>query len=297
METFGTKLGQVERALLDAEVFCGHGYLSAHDEAVALLLGALGLSPDQDQSLLDAPFPPEAATQLDIWVAERCVSRKPTAYILGEAYLGGYRFLSDERALIPRSPIAHLILEELSPWWSADCGPGTIVEVCCGGGNLGIVAAQVFQQSRVWLADLDESALSLARDNVALHKLAGRVGCYRGDLLSAIAPESVDLIIANPPYVSAAEMEDLPPEYRHEPAMALVSQEDGTQLARQLLQQAATALRPDGLLVLEVGATMWEMEARFPKVPFLWLDLPQGGSGIAAMRAQELRDWSAAGIL
>ena len=216
---------------------------------------------------------------------------------MGEAYLGGYRFLSDERALIPRSPIAHLILEELSPWWSADFSPGTIVEVCCGGGNLGIVAAQVFQQSRVWLADLDESALSLARDNVALHNLAGRVGCYRGDLLTAIAPGSVDLIIANPPYVSAAEMEDLPPEYRHEPAMALMSEEDGTQLARQLLQQAATALRPDGLMVLEVGETMWEMEARFPKVPFLWLDLPQGGSGIAAMRAQELRDWSAAGIL
>ena len=297
METFGTKLGQVERALLDAGVFCGHGYLSAHDEAVALLLGASGLSPDQDQSLLGAPFPPEAATQLDIWVAERCIGRKPTAYILGEAYLGGYRFLSDERALVPRSPIAHLILEELSPWWSADCGPGTIVEVCCGGGNLGIVAAQIFQQSRVWLADLDESALSLARDNVALHRLADRVGCYRGDLLTAIAPGSVDLIIANPPYVSVAEMEDLPPEYRHEPAMALVSEEDGTQLAGQLLQQAATALRPDGLMVLEVGETMWEMEARFPKVPFLWLDLPQGGSGIAAMRAQELRDWRAAGIL
>ena len=297
METFGTKLGQVERALLDAGVYCGHGYFSAHDEAVALLLGASGLSPDQDQSLLDAPFPPEAATQLDIWVAERCISRKPTAYILGEAYLGGYRFLSDERALIPRSPIAHLILEELSPWWSADFSPGTIVEVCCGGGNLGIVAAQVFQQSRVWLADLDASALSLARDNVALHKLADRVGCYRGDLLTAIAPGSVDLIIANPPYVSAAEMADLPPEYRHEPAMALVSEEEGTQLARQLLQQAATALRPDGLMVLEVGETMWEMEARYPKVPFLWLDLPQGGSGIAAMRAQELRDWSAAGIL
>ena len=297
METFGTKLGQVERALLDAGVYCGHGYFSAHDEAVALLLGASGLSPDQDQSLLDAPFPPEAATQLDIWVAERCVSRKPTAYILGEAYLGGYRFLSDERALIPRSPIAHLILEELSPWWSADFSPGTIVEVCCGGGNLGIVAAQVFQQSRVWLADLDESALSLARDNVALHRLADRVGCYRGDLLTAIAPGSVDLIIANPPSVSAAEMADLPPEYRHEPAMALASEEGGTQLARQLLQQAATALRPDGLMVLEVGETMWEMEARYPKVPFLWLDLPQGGSGIAAMRAQELRDWRAAGIL
>ena len=297
METFGTKLGQVERALLDAGVYCGHGYFSAHDEAVALLSGASGLSPDQDQSLLDAPFPPEASTQLDIWVAERCVSRKPTAYILGEAYLGGYRFLSDERALIPRSPIAHLILEELSPWWSADFSPGTIVEVCCGGGNLGIVAAQVFQQSRVWLADLDESALSLARDNVALHKLADRVGCYRGDLLTAIAPGSVDLIIANPPYVSAAEMADLPPEYRHEPAMALVSEAEGTQLARQLLQQAATALRPDGLMVLEVGETMWEMEARYPKVPFLWLDLPQGGSGIAAIRAQELRDWSAAGIL
>ena len=111
-------------------------------------------------------------------MAERCVSRKPTAYILGEAYLGGYRFLSDERALI-RDPHRSLDPRRIEPMVECRFGPGTIVEVCCGGGNLGIVAAQVFQQSRVWLADLDESALSLARDNVALHKLADRVGCYR----------------------------------------------------------------------------------------------------------------------
>ncbi len=297
METFRTKLGQVERLLLDANVFCGHGYLSPHDEAVALLLGAAGLGPDQDQSLLGLPFPPEAVAQLDSWVKERCVGRKPIAYILGEAYLGGCRFLSDERALIPRSPIAHLLLDELSSWWTADLPPGTIVEVCCGGGNLGILAAQVFPEAQVWLADLDGSALSLALDNVALHRLSSRVGCYRGDLLGAIAPESIDLIIANPPYVSVQEMEALPPEYGHEPAVALLADEDGTRLARHLMQQAAKTLRPGGLMVLEVGETMWEMEARFPKVPFLWLDLPHGGDGVTAMRAQELRDWSAAGIL
>ena len=165
------------------------------------------------------------------------------------------------------------------------------------GGYLGIVPAQIFHQSFVCLADLDQSALALELDNVALHRLSGRVGCYRENLLSAIAPESVDLIIANPPYVSALEMEDLPPEYWHEPVMALVAEEDGTRLAGQLLQQAAVALRSDGLMLLEVGETMWEMEARFPRVPFLWVDSPQGGSGITALRAQELRDWSAAGIL
>ena len=145
----------MDRALLDAAVFCGHGYLSPQDEAMAFLLRALGLGRDQDQSLLDAPFPPEGVTQLDIWVEERCVSRRPVPYISGEACFGGYRFLADERALIPRSPITHLILDELSPWWGAEAPPDTIVEVRCGGGYLGIVAAQIIQQSLVCLADLD----------------------------------------------------------------------------------------------------------------------------------------------
>ena len=297
METFGTKLGQVERALIGAGVFCGHGYDSPHDEAVALLLCAAGLEPEQDESLLDEPYPEDASALLNQWVEARCEERRPVAYIVGEAYLAGARFVVDERALIPRSPIAHLAMEAFQPWWGAGDPPSTIVEVCCGGGNLGILAAKVFADARVWLADLDASALSLALENVALHQLTDRVGCYQGDLLTAIAPESVDLIIANPPYVSAIEMATLPPEYRHEPPIALVAEEEGTQLASQLMKQAARALRPEGLMVLEVGETMWEMESHFPKVPFLWLDLPQGGNGIAAMRAQELRDWSAAGIL
>ena len=297
METFGTKLGQVERALIAADVFCGHGYDSPHDEAVALLLCAAGLDPEQDESLLDEPYPQDASALLNQWVEARCEARRPVAYIVGEAYLAGARFVVDERALIPRSPIAHLAMEAFQPWWGAGDPPSTIVEVCCGGGNLGILAAKVFADARVWLADLDASALSLALENVALHQLTDRVGCYQGDLLSAIAPESVDLIIANPPYVSASEMAALPPEYRHEPPMALVAEEEGTQLASRLMKQAARALRPEGLMVLEVGETWWEMESRFPKAPFLWLDLPQGGNGIAAMRAQELRDWSAAGIL
>ena len=297
METFGTKLGQVERALIAADVFCGHGYDSPHDEAVALLLCAAGLDPEQDESLLDEPYPQDASALLNQWVEARCEDRRPVAYIVGEAYLAGARFVVDERALIPRSPIAHLAMEAFQPWWGAGDLPSTIVEVCCGGGNLGILAAKVFADARVWLADLDASALSLALENVALHQLTDRVGCYQGDLLSAIAPESIDLIIANPPYVSAIEMAALPPEYRHEPPMALVAEEEGTQLASRLMKQAARALRPQGLMVLEVGETLWKMESRFPKVPFLWLDLPQGGNGIAAMRAQELRDWSAAGIL
>ena len=297
METFRTKLGQVERALIAADVFCGHGYDSPHDEAVALLLCAASLEPEQDESLLDVPYPQDASVLLNQWVEARCEERRPVAYIVGEAYLAGARFVVDERALIPRSPIAHLAMEAFQPWWGAGDPPSTIVEVCCGSGNLGILAAKVFADARVWLADLDASALSLALENVALHQLTERVGCYQGDLLSAIAPESVDLIIANPPYVSAIEMAALPPEYRHEPPMALVAEEEGTQLASRLMKQAARALRPEGLMVLEVGETWWEMESRFPKVPFLWLDSPQGGNGIAAMRAQELRDWSAAGIL
>ena len=123
METFGTKLGQVERALIAADVFCGHGYDSPHDEAVALLLFAAGLDPEQDESLLDESYPQDASALLNQWVEARCEDRRPVAYIVGEAYLAGARFVVDERALIPRSPIAHLAMEAFQPWWGEAIRP------------------------------------------------------------------------------------------------------------------------------------------------------------------------------
>jgi len=297
MQTFRTKLSQVETALQDADVFCGHGYESVWDEAVALLLGAAGLSPEQPLSLLDQPFPLDAETQLMDLLERRCDQRLPLAYCLQEAYLAGLRFIADPRALVPRSPVSHVVAERLSPWWPEDREPAVIVDVCCGGGSLGLVAAEAFPRATVLLSDLDELALSLAAENIGLHGRSDRVCALRADLLSAIQSGSVDVVLANPPYVSQAEMTELPVEYRAEPRIALEADARGTELAVSLLREAVRILAPDGLMMLEVGETWTALEERLPKVPFFWLELPQGGSGVAAISAQELRDWDAAGIL
>ena len=297
MQTFRTKLSQVETALQDADVFCGHGYESVWDEAVALVLGAAGLSPEQPLSLLDQPFPLDAETQLMDLLERRCDQRLPLAYCLQEAYLAGLRFIADPRALVPRSPVSHVVAERLSPWWPEDREPAVIVDVCCGGGSLGLVAAEAFPRATVLLSDLDELALSLAAENIGLHGRSDRVCAFRADLLSAIQSGSVDVVLANPPYVSQAEMTELPVEYRAEPRIALEADAGGTELAVSLLREAVRILAPDGLMMLEVGETWTALEERLPKVPFFWLELPQGGSGVAAISAQELRDWDAAGIL
>ena len=297
MQTFRTKLSQVETALHEAAVYCGHGYESVSDEAVALVLGATGLPPEQPLSLLDQPFPGEAEFRLAALLDKRCRQRLPVAYCLEEAYLAGLRFIADPRALIPRSPVSHVVAERLTPWWPEEREPGVIVDVCCGGGSLGLVAAEAFPGAIVLLSDLDGQALTQASENIALHKRADRVIALRADLLSALSSGSVDVVLANPPYVSRAEMADLPPEYNAEPRMALEADAEGTELAVRLLREGARVLAPDGLMLLEVGETWMTLEDRLPKVSFLWLELPQGGSGVAVISAQELRDWDAAGIL
>ena len=297
MQTFRTKLSQVESVLQNAGVYCGHGYESVADEAVALVLGAAGLLPEQPTSLLDQPFPEDADTQLANLLDRRCVQRLPVAYCLQEAYLAGLRFISDDRALVPRSPVSHAVAECLSPWWPEHKVPSLIVDVCCGGGSLGLVAAAAFPGATVLLSDLDQQALSLATENIILHDQSDRVCALRADLTSAIQSGCVDILLANPPYVSRAEIAQLPPEYRAEPRIALEADAEGTELAVSLLQEAVRVLAPDGLMLLEVGETWMALEDRLPRVPFLWLELPQGGSGVAAISAQELRDWDAAGIL
>ena len=283
--------------LQEAGVYCGHGYESVIDEALALVLGATGLPPVEPLSLLDQPFPSDAEVPLAALLDRRCRERVPVAYCLGECYLAGLRFIADPRALVPRSPIAHVVAERLSPWWSQGRDPDVIVDVCCGGGSLGLIAAEAFPGATVLLSDLEPRAISLAADNITLHHRPDRVFMLRADLLSALRSGSADVVLANPPYVSRGEMVELPPEYCHEPRMALEADADGTELAITLLREAVRVLAPDGLMLLEVGETWVALENRLPKVPFLWLELPQGGAGVAAISAQELRDWDAAGIL
>ena len=289
LPTFREILLQTETALLKADVFFGHGYESAHDEAVALVLAAARLSPfNTGTEVLERAFPDDASATLGVLLKQRCGDRLPLAYVTGEAYLGPLCFKADSRALVPRSPIAEIILNGFAPWFQ-DEQPAVIVDVCCGGGSLGMLAKLVFPNATVVLSDLDDAALALTQENSQRHPVDGIV---KGDLLAWCADDSVDIVIANPPYVDAHDMADLPPEYRHEPGLALVGGDDGLDLVRVLLHDAARLLRSTGLLLLEVGNSQDALDELDPCLHPTWVDLEQGGHGVAAFMAQDLAQWA-----
>ena len=290
MMTFREILIDTEAELLNADVFFGHGYESAHDEAVALVLAAADLSlMDTSSAILDTDYPSTASLKLRSFLNARCEERLPVAYITGEAWLGHLCFKSDERALVPRSPVAEVVLNAFEPWYQGP-DPQVIVDVCCGGGSLGMLAKSMFPTAQVLLSDLDHAALSLASENSQIHAVDGIV---RGDLLSWCQALCVDIIIANPPYVDARDMQGLPAEYHHEPGLALSGGDDGLDLVRVLLRDAARILRPTGLLILEVGNSFETLDELSEQLHPIWVELEQGGHGVAVFMAQDLAQWAA----
>ena len=289
MMTFREILIDTEAELLNADVFFGHGYESAHDEAVALVLAAADLSlMDTSSAILDTDYPSTASLKLRSFLNARCEERLPVAYITGEAWLGHLCFKSDERALVPRSPVAEVVLNAFEPWYQGP-DPQVIVDVCCGGGSLGMLAKSMFPTAQVLLSDLDHAALSLASENSQIHAVDGIV---RGDLLSWCQALCVDIIIANPPYVDARDMQGLPAEYHHEPGLALSGGDDGLDLVRVLLRDAARILRPTGLLILEVGNSFEALDELSEQLHPIWVELEQGGHGVAVFMAQDLAQWA-----
>ena len=290
MMTFREILIDTEAELLNADVFFGHGYESAHDEAVALVLAAADLSlMDTSAAILDTDYPSTASLKLRSFLNARCEERLPVAYITGEAWLGHLCFKSDERALVPRSPVAEVVLNAFEPWYQGP-DPQVIVDVCCGGGSLGMLAKSMFPTAQVLLSDLDHAALSLASENSQIHAVDGIV---RGDLLSWCQALRVDIIIANPPYVDARDMQGLPAEYHHEPGLALSGGDDGLDLVRVLLRDAARILRPTGLLILEVGNSFEALDELSEQLHPIWVELEKGGHGVAVFMAQDLAQWAA----
>jgi ribosomal protein L3 glutamine methyltransferase len=290
MMTFREILIDTEAELLNADVFFGHGYESAHDEAVALVLAAADLSlMDTSSAILDTDYPSTASLKLRSFLNARCEERLPVAYITGEAWLGHLCFKSDERALVPRSPVAEVVLNAFEPWYQGP-DPQVIVDVCCGGGSLGMLAKSMFPTAQVLLSDLDHAALSLASENSQIHAVDGIV---RGDLLSWCKALCADIIIANPPYVDARDMQGLPAEYHHEPGLALSGGDDGLDLVRVLLRDAARILRPTGLLILEVGNSFEALDELSEQLHPIWVELEQGGHGVAVFMAQDLAQWAA----
>ncbi len=286
--TLGDFLDQCHEALRSSEVFYGHGTDNPWDEAVQLVLSVTGLPADAGSEVLDLPVEAAQYRQGRQLLQRRLEERIPLPYLLGRAWFAGLEFLCDERALVPRSPIAELILNDYQPWYRGP-EPMRILDLCCGGGCIGLAAAH-YSQARVDLADIDPAALDLARENRDLLGLGERVSLYRSDLLDDLPAARYDIILSNPPYVDAADLAAMPEEYHHEPPLALGSGADGLDLTRRILATAEACLQEHGLLVVEVGNSWEALEAAYPGVPFTWLEFEQGGHGVFALSAAELRE-------
>lgn len=278
-------LEQMSEAFDAAELYFGHGTDNAWDEACWLLETALRRQGLQELTA-DTPLSTSDLVEAEKLFNARIATRKPLAYLLKEAWFCGLPFYVDERVLVPRSPFAELIDNRFEPLLTN--APRRILDLCTGGGCIGIACALAFPEAEVVLSDISADALDVARINVEKHGLQKRVQLAQSDLFANIAG-TFDLIVSNPPYVGIDEYRELPDEYLREPQLGLVTDADGIGIPLRILDQAAAFLNPEGMLFLETGAT-WPLlaEAR-PDLPFLWLEFEHGGEGICALRREQLR--------
>ena len=261
------------RRFKSAKLAYGHGTTSAVDEAAFMMLEALKLPIHTIEPWLDLrPTAAERARLLTL-IDARISLRMPAPYLLGAAYMRGVRFQVDRRALIPRSFIGDILADGALPIDPRKVR--RVLDLCTGSGCLAILAALAFPRARIDAVDLSAGALALARRNVAAHRLGDRITLHRGDLFAPLKGKRYDLILSNPPYVDARAMATLPPEYRHEPRMALAAGDDGLDLVRRILERAPLHLSRDGALICEIGRGRRKLEAAFPNLPFLWLDTEQ----------------------
>lgn len=276
--------------LNEHDVYLGHGNVSVWDESVQLVMAAIYLSWNNDAAVLDARLLSHEKKRIIDFVKQRVEERKPLPYITNEAWFMEMPFYVDERVLIPRSPIAQLLETEFSPFLRS--GPvGHILDLCTGSGCIGIACAYVFEEAEVDLIDISEDALEVARINIEQHELEERVTPIHSDLFEAVKGMKYDLIVSNPPYVDQDDFETMPVEFQHEPELALTSGPDGLDITRRILREACDYLTDDGLLVVEVGNSEVHLMEQFPHVPLIWVDLPNGGNGVFAISAQELKQY------
>lgn len=272
----------------EAGLFYGHGTDNAWDEAAWLILATLKLPRDRLEPFLDARLTHSERLVLLDRLQQRITRHVPVAYLTQEAWLGPLRFYVDERVIVPRSYFAELLEDGFAPWVEDPDTLTRALDLCTGSGCLAIVMAHVFPHAEIDAIDLSPDALAVARRNIDDYDLSNRVHAIESDLFAAVKNRRYDLIISNPPYVTTEAMDALPPEYRHEPALALAAGSDGLDVVRRILASAGKHLTPTGVIAIEVGHNRDLVDAAFPELELTWLDTEHAQGKVFLLQRDQL---------
>lgn len=271
-----------------SDIFYGHGTGNGYDEAVWLMMSALHLPMDTLDNFLDARLTETERTKLASFIEQRITKHTPTAYLLKEAWLQGLKFYVDERVLIPRSFIAELLNNDLSPWIEFPELIESAADICTGSGCLGILLASAFPNAAIDVIDISQDAIDVANINIASYGLETQITAIKSDMFSALKDKKYDVIISNPPYVDAPAMAALPAEYRNEPQLALGSGVAGLDHTHTILREAANYLSDDGILIVEIGHNREALEAAYPNIVFNWLEVSSGNEFVFLLTKSQL---------
>jgi ribosomal protein L3 glutamine methyltransferase len=276
-----------------AELFYGHGSDNAFNDAYILVMYALSLPNDVDDSIMTCRLIESEKLNILALFNRRVEEEIPVAYITNIAYFAQLPFYVDERVLIPRSPIGELIENQFFPYIASNRAPKRILDLCTGSGCIAIACASYFEGTEVDAIDLSVEALDVAQINIENHGLCEQVIPIQSDVFSGVEGQKYDLIVSNPPYVDQHDIDSLPQEYLHEPEIGLGCGEDGLDIVRIILAESAKYLNDGGLLFCEVGNSEVHVKALYKDVPFTWLNFERGGHGVFMLTKAQLVEFAA----
>ena len=269
-----------------SDIYLGHGADNPWDECFTLVSFVLNMPPVANADLLSARLTRTERKHIAELICQRIETKKPAAYLTNLAYFVDLPFYVNEDVLVPRSPIGELIKDEFSGLVQYE--PMRIMDLCTGSGCIAIACAYAFPEADVDALDISPEALSVADENIHSLGVEGRVLPIQSDVFSSVEGQTYDLIVSNPPYVDAEDLADMPQEFHHEPEIGLGSGDDGLDITRVILQQAASHLNDGGVLIVEVGNSMVHLQQELPQVPFNWLEFENGGLGVFSLTKEQL---------